>query len=247
MMAFSTLSFSRFQLIPVLLFLTYILFTLHKQFIRGFELDNGETFLVLLASALSFIYLIAPAKLGEGSYFNDRCPWVILLIISPVIVFTKRLGHIIIVTSAFATIVINSVVFADESSKIKTFTSGIINGGITNGDLIVTYTRSKSLVNVVRHASSYYGLMNGCIDIGNYEARSSYFSIQFTKDIPVLPKVFQIESEPWTIDFGKYPKIDYILGWEINQSDRQNILKTHEAYFSNDNLTVFRAKGISLY
>jgi hypothetical protein len=38
---------------------------------------------------------------------------------------------------------------------------------------------------------SYYGIFNGCVDLGNYETRKSYFPVRFRSDIGSLPNEAQ--------------------------------------------------------
>lgn len=234
---FSTVNFLPWQLFPASLFMFLIVLfglaslkNIRTSWSRSGDISASEKTLIYLASFLISIYLLAPVNFGNGAYFNQRFPWVVLLIILPLLqipdtVFFKRFGTIAIsgvVTIFFA---FNSAILWDQNLKVEKFLSGL-NTGLPRGAIVMTYkpeVSEGSRVDVLLHAASYYGILKGCVDIGNYETALSYFPVHFKNSLPVFPSQYQIFYKPASIDLSQYPSIQYLLGWELGNRDKEKL------------------------
>jgi hypothetical protein len=242
LLTFSTLSFSRIQIIPTTLLMGFVLFSLRSRIKRkNAPLKNDERILFLFSGILTIIYILAPFRLGEGSYFNDRFPWVILLLISPAIITESAILSRLLVSAACLSLFINGYVFNIESNKVDTFMSGI-KSACGPGDFIMTYKHlegSWPRVDVIRHAASHYGTLKGCVDVGNYEAGLPLFLVRFKSNSPDLPTHFQIEYEPWYIYFSEYPSITTILGWNLTSHDVSVLQQNYSLQSASGSFTLF--------
>jgi len=232
---FSTLSFSPWQIIPASLLMFLIVLFCYRSvkdyYIRGrvADIPSSEKSIIFLASALTLIYLIAPFHYGDGSYFNQRFPWVILLIVLPLLripdtVFFKRFGSIAIAGVAGLFFMFNAVLLWQQSAKVEKFLSGL-QADLPKGAFVMTYKTDdeRSRVDVLLHAASYYGILKGCVDVGNYEAAYNYFPVHFKSNFPAIPSEKEIAYEPSTINWTDYPAIQYLLGWNVSDTDMKKL------------------------
>lgn len=232
---FSTLSFSPWQVLPAsLLMFLIVLFcyqSMKDYYIRRKveDIPSLEKSLVFLASVLTLIYLMAPFHYGDGSYFNQRFPWVILLVLLPLMripdtAFFKRFGSISIAGVAGIFFIFNAVILWQQSAKVERFLRGL-QADLPRGAFVMTYKTGdeRSRVDVLLHAASYYGILKGCIDIGNYETRYDYFPVHFKSNFPLIPSEKEIAYEPSTINWSDYPVIQYLLGWNIGDMEREKL------------------------
>ena len=235
---FSTVNFSPWQLFPAALFMFLIVLFGHasikdiwKRWSQSGDLPASEKTLIYLASVLIPIYLFAPFSFGDGAYFNQRFPWVILLIIVPLLripdtVFFRRFGQIaiaVVVTIFFA---FNSAILWSQNLMVEKFLSGL-NAGLPRGAFVMTYKPEVAKwprVDVLLHAASYYGIFKGCVDIGNYETTLFYFPVHFKNRLPPFPSPYQIAYEPAKIDWPRYPAIQFLLGWDIEAKSEEKML-----------------------
>ena len=97
-------------------------------------------------------------------------------------------------------------------------------------------------VDVLIHAGSYYGIFNGCVDIGNYETRFDYFPIKFKDNAPPFPSIYQVEYNAETIIWSDYPSIQYVLGWEIDKNDREKLGKFFHIIWEEDPFSIWQRK-----
>jgi hypothetical protein len=238
---FSTVNFLPWQLFPAALFMFLIVLFGHasikdiwKRWSQSGEIPASEKTLIYLTSVLIPIYLFAPFSFGDGAYFNQRFPWVILLIIAPLLripdtVFFKRFGPIAIAVVVTIFFTFNSAILWSQSLRVKNFLGGL-SAGLPRGAFVMTYKPEVAewpRVDVLLHAASYYGIFNGCVDIGNYETTLSYFPVHFKNRLPAFPSQYQIAYEPASIDWSLYPSIQYLLGWEIEDKNEEKMRKNY--------------------
>lgn len=234
---FSTVNFLPWQLFPAALFMFMIVLfglasikDIRKRWSQTGDIPATEKTLVYLASVLISIYLLAPFSFGDGAYFNERFPWVILLIIVPLLripdtVFFKRFGSIAIAGVVTIFFAFNSAILWNQNLMVEKFLSGL-NVGLPRGALVMTYKPGVAKwprVDVLLHAASYYGIFKGCVDIGNYETTLFYFPVHFKNRLPEFPSPYQIAYEPASIDWSLYPSIQYLLGWKIENRDQEKM------------------------
>lgn len=245
---FSTVSLSPLQIIPAAaaMFVSLLLMRgIIKDCRSGVVLDSGRKALLVLAGILTVIYFAAPFRFGEGSFFNDRFPWVILLIILPLLacvnsrsVYVSGAGLIVI---AFLSVVLNIFVFRQQSDEVAAFLAGL-ESGCKKGDGVLLYRTTRPLwpkAEVLLHAASYYGLFNGCVDLGNYEPALPYFPIRFRQDVSALPGEPAFAYGQGEIDFAKYPLIKRVIGWDLKDAEMRKTGGVLVRTFEHGRLTIW--------
>lgn len=258
---FSTLSFSLWQLFPAsLLMLLYLLFAwssvknIYYKKIRNKNIPDLEKTLLFLASILILIYLFAPFQFGGGSFFNARFPWVILLIMLPLLqipetVFWKQFAPKILVGIACLFFAFNTVVFWQQSKKVEKYLSGL-NINLPKGAYVMTYKMINSKaglprVDVLMHAASYYGVVKSCVNIGNYETDLNYFPIHFKDTVSWFPSTGQIAYKAETIDWPDYPVVQYVFSWEVDEKDTEQLSKFFHIIWKEDSFGIWKRNNPS--
>ena len=183
-------------------------------------------------------------------------PWVILLIILPLFqipetVFWKRFGPKILVGTVCFFFAFNTVILWQQSRKVEKYLSGL-NAGLPKGAYVMTYKKIDSKagwprVDVIMHAASYYGILRNCVDIGNYETSSNYFPIHFKDTIPRFPPFDQIGYKSDTIKWSDYPSIQYLLGWEVDDTDIKKLSKFFHIIWEEDFFSIWQRNAIKKY
>jgi len=253
---FSTVNYSLWQLFPASLFMFLIVLfgqtavkDIYKRLKQSRDIRSSEKTLIYLAAALIAIYLLAPSYVGAGAYFNQRFPWVILLIILPILRipdagFFKRFGPIVIAGVVAICFAFNAAILWEQNLRVKKFLSGL-NAQLPKGAFVMTYKPASVLwsrVDVLLHAASYYGLFRGCVYIGDYETSFHYFPVRFKKTLPVFPSPYEMAYEAATIDWTIYPSIQYLLGWEVGHTDKDKLQRYFLIVKENGPLTVWQRK-----
>jgi hypothetical protein len=231
---FSTVNFSPWQLLPGVLLMAAIIKcgyqpikNLCQQWLKGEHVAPEAKVLLLTNFFLLCVYFF-----HYGVYFNQRFPWVIMIILLPLLrmpetTFLKRHGQAIIVVIVTIFFVIDAGVMWQQSSKVETFLSGL-RVGLPKGAQVLTYRRYKgewSRVDVLLHAVSYYGVLAGCVDMGNYETGLYQFPIRFQPTLGRVPTPKQASYAPETIDWDEHPSVRFLFGWELEKRDRQQLGK----------------------
>lgn len=255
---FSTVNFLPLQLFPASLFIFLILlfsYTSIKEIFQRWkmagDIQASEKALIYMILFLGLIYIFAPFNFGSGSYFNQRFPWVILLILLPFLqvpetIFFKRYGQIVIAGIASIFFAFSAVIFWQQNIKVKKFLSGL-NAGLPKGAFVITYKKGgheQSRVDTLLHAASYYGIFGGSVDIGNYETSFPYFPVHFKNTLPAFPSENQISYEPTTINWPEYPSIQYLLGWEIDHNDSEQLSKYFHIVWEDGPLSIWGRSSV---
>ncbi|MBI1922556.1 MAG: hypothetical protein HYS23_15915 [Geobacter sp.] len=249
LLIFSSAPFSRWQLIPaaLLMFVAllggYLTLKDVPRRSRLREITHAERVLFLMVGALTVIYFVAPFRLGDGSYFNERFPWVILLLSLPLMsIPAGRFPTYLLAGIASLYLLINAAVLRGQSNQVALFVKSMVSG-CSRGDLVMTYKRPDTpgwaKVDPLLHAVSYHGIFKGCIDIGNYETAMRYFPVHFKETLPPLPTPDQVAWEPENIDFGKYPAIRYLIGWKISEKDKTRLGNFFRIVMEEEQVTVW--------
>lgn len=218
-----------------------------KYNIREIPLADRPIIFILLI--LIVIYMLAPFRLGEGSYFDQRFPWVIYLIAMPLLRFkdeimTQRFVTVIVAMVVSFYAIVNANVMHKQSVTVGKFLKGV-DTSLPKGSFIMTYKTKFpewSGVDVLMHASSYYGIKNRYVDIGNYEAGLPYFPVQFKKIPSTFPPTDQIIYEAATIKWSRYPCIRFLFAWEINDTERAELIKYYDIMRQEGQLTIWQRK-----
>jgi hypothetical protein len=255
--SFSTVLFSRWQALPAALFISLAVIIIYSS-LKDLWLTRqsctnirpSEKALVTMASVLIIAYLLAPFRFGDGSYFNQRFPWVILLILLPLfrlpaLSLLQRFGPMLIAVTATAIFASNAVALYQESTKVTRFVGGC-SADIPGGAFVMAYKIQNPEVDVLMHAASYYGLFKECVDIGNYEARLDYFQVRFRNDLPPFPSQDQIAYEPGTIRWSDYPSIQYLLAWDLNHGDEEKIGRFFTIIWNDRPMTIWKRKSTGI-
>lgn len=248
LIGFSTLSFSPMQILPISA-LWFSMFLILKEGWKDFSNTPKRTeqkFILILISILATIYCLAPSSFGGGGFFNSRIPWVILILLLPLFSDVIKKPNIVIdfciIAAAIFSLAINIIIIKNETKNILTFVSGL-NFGCSKGDSIMLYKTRQQLwpkIDTILHSPSYYGISNGCVDVGNYQATTNLFPIKFKKNITSVALLNHIENDPISIDFSKYNEISEVIGWDLSQEMQTNLNPFYKMYFSNGNLTLWR-------
>jgi hypothetical protein len=230
---FSTVTFSPWQMLPGFLFaglfLSFFIFSVYllirdskKGWVKIRDISPSDKVLICLASFFLLIYFITPFRFGGGDFFNQRFPWVIFIILLPLLrinkkFFSERFVLVSISSVAIIFFVFNTAILWQQSNKVEEFLNGL-NADIPKGAYVMTYKKidpkaGMPRVDVLMHGASYYGIFKSCVDIGNYETGFDYFPIKFKANTPSFPSLDQIIYESETIDWPDYPSIQYLLGW----------------------------------
>ena len=252
---FSTVNFLPWQLFPASFFIFLILlfsYTSIKEIFQRWkmagDIQASEKALIYMILFLGLIYIFAPFNFGGGSYFNQRFPWVILLILLPLLqvpktIFFKRYGQIVIAGIASIFFAFSAVIFWQQNIIVQKFLGGM-NAGLPKGAFIMTYKRANdsesSRVDVLLHAGSYYGLYKKCVDAGNYETSFPYFPVHFKNTLPAFPTENQISYEPENINWSDYPSIQYIIGWEVERKESKKLSKSYHIVWEEGPVSIWQ-------
>jgi hypothetical protein len=154
-----------------------------------------------------------------------------------------------IVSVAILFFAFNSLILWQQSSKVQKFLSGL-NADIPKGAYVMTYKKRDPeagwpRADVLMHAASYYGILKGCVDIGNYETGLDYFHIEFKDTMPRFPPLDQVAYKPETIDWFEYPSVQYVLGWEVDRNDTEKLSKFFHIVWQKEPLSVWQRNSIN--
>jgi len=204
---------------------------------------------MLLLLSLTLVYFLAPNNFAGGSLFNQRLPWILFLLLLPLLTvpdtgFIARYQGLLFPGLALIFLLVNGVVMHGESLRIEEYLAGM-KSEIPKGTLILSYkdpNPSWSRIDPLLHAASYYGMEKGCVDAGNYEAVVSHFPVRFSSSAPKRPRKDQIEEFPSLIDWGKYPAIRYLLGWEVADEDRKKLKENFTLFMEKKRFTLWQRR-----
>jgi len=262
---FSTVTFSPWQMLPgfifTFLFLSFFILSVYSLtkdpddgWVKIKDISASDKVLICLSSFFLLIYFITPFRFGGGDFFNQRFPWVVLLILLPLLrinkkFFSERFVLVSISSVAIIFFVFNTAILWQQSKKVEKFLSGL-NTDIPKGAYVMTYKKidpkaGLPRIDALMHAASYYGIFKGCVDIGNYETGLDYFSIKFKDNIPSFPSLDQIAYKSETIVWPDYPSIQYLLGWGINKNDNNKLNNFFHVIYRNDPFSLWERNIIS--
>lgn len=252
LLTFSMVNFSPWQLVPSSICL-FVMLLLLRAFVKHLTKGKHKLYaeqkaMLLLALTLTAIYLLAPFWLGDGSYFNDRFPWVILILLLPLLAgtsaHTKPVVKFGIITTVILSLCFNAAIFRQQSNEVATFLEGL-RVGCSKGDLIMLYKTDRPAwpkIDVILHATSYYGIFNGCVDAGNYEAGFNLFPVHFNNNLASLSLHNRIECKPDSINFSQYPALIEVLGWKLHPEAQEHLQIFFNNRFENSKLSLWHRR-----
>ena len=248
LVTFSSLSFSPMQILPISCLWFAILLMLKdglKHFLTIKKRPELKAILFLM-SIFSTIYLLAPSSFGGGGFFNSRIPWVIFLLILPIFADLRvdaiKVVNLAIMVAAIFSLFTNVAILNYENKRLSIFLSGL-NFGCSTGDSIILYKPkpdSWPIIDTLLHAPSYYGIFNGCVNLGNYEARTPLFPIKFKNNMTSFSLLSRIENKPESVDFSEHAEIVEVIGWDISEEMKKKLQYFYAMSFLNDKLTLWR-------
>lgn len=255
---FSSVSFMNFQFFPAIIVMYIIVvvvyFSVKEIIIRMYKQEGiipSDKFILTLSAFLLILYLFSPDNffdIGSGSLFNLRFPWVILLVLLPVLNFpgnrSQKKYFIPVIIATVSIFFMFNVITINQKRKIVESYLGGIEAGLPKGAIIMGYKPlrpTKDRVDVLLHAPSYYGIISGCVDVGNYEAKVlNIFPIRFNNSFPKIPTGYQIEHEPEKIEWSEYPAIEYLLTWEADKTDNDRISNYFRRIYERNKVGVWQ-------
>lgn len=230
-------------------FLTYGVFsaaTISKNRIY-LKLINDETkCLMLLSFALVLICLFFPFMWGNGSFFNQRFPWVILLVMLPVIhiraeLIPRKLSSSILIFISILVLMVNATIMRQKSTDIEAFLKGL-SVNFPKGAYVMTCKPYSDYfrIDVLMHASAYYGLTKKVIVIGNYEASTKLFPVRFKSSLPAFPTIDQAVYEAKSINWALFPAISYLFVWQADDESNRKLAPYYRQTYKNGNIAVWQ-------
>lgn len=252
LLLFSLDTFSAWQLAPWACLAVMAYAVARVSFSRQSLSDNNRDArhcLTLLLLVMTLVYFAAPKNFAGGSLFNERLPWVIFLLMLPLLNapdtgVLARFRNVLFPGLALFFLVVNGVVMQRESLRVEEYLAGM-KSQIPRGSLIASYKEpnySWSRIDPLLHAASYYGMEKECVDAGNYEAATPLFPVRFRPDTPRRPRTGQIEISPSRIDWEEYPAIRYLLGWEVAEKDRKKLKENFTIVMEKKRFTLWQRK-----
>ncbi|MBB14508.1 hypothetical protein CMK22_04505 [Candidatus Poribacteria bacterium] len=211
----------------------------------------------MLSGILTLFYFVMPWSIGSGAWINDRISLFIIPVLLPSLSqdFSKRIKQgllIFIIGLSVGHLAISCRYYYHLNESIQEFTSGIeliednkiLLGLSSNFSPAVTNDPSfthNEYVEPFVHVVNYYGLNNGCVSLSNYEAKYSYFPLNWKQKHTGI--------------------IDYIITWKFDpnypEACGDNIKSTHnldvkeiakrlqsdyDLIHNTDNLALYRYK-----
>lgn len=252
LVTFTTVVYSPWQLIPAAL-LQVACFIALSAALRGcrgvgHRLDSGLSGLALACLLLVAIYLLAPFQLGDGSYFNQRFPWVVLLLALPALAgLNEQPGRLlkgVCIVAALSSIVCNAVVFRMQSERVAAFVRATATS-CASGEGVVLYKPHPerwSRVDPLLHALSYTGIFDRCVNLGNYETAFTYFPIRFAGSAASRPPLNEIFYAPDRLDFAAYPAVKRVIGLELQEWQQRRLQASFRLVRTRGTVTVWQRR-----
>jgi len=252
LLVFSIDTFSMWQLaawLPLFILLYILAKAGWKEREESLEHRDRNRAIMPLLLALLFIYFSLPVDFGGGDFFNQRLPWILVILSLPLLSIPltgpiRRFQVFIFPGIALLFLCVNSVILTQQSSRVGSFLAGM-GEAIPQGTFIATYkpiAQGWTRVDPLLHAASHYGIKKMCIDAGNYELSSIISPVQLRETAPRLPRQDYIAFYPDRIDWARYPAVRFLLGWELKDRDTSRLQKHFELAVNEGNLSLWRRK-----
>ena len=115
------------------LFLSFFLLSVYllirdrnKGWVKIRDISASDKILICLLSFFILIYFITPFRFGGGDFFNQRFPWVIFMILLPLLqinekIVSKRFILVSISSVAIMFFVFNTAILWQQSAKVQKF------------------------------------------------------------------------------------------------------------------------------
>ncbi len=251
---FSIDTFSRWQIVvwvPFFILYYMLLRAGVARRLRSGTFNTADKYTIVVTACLVAIYLFAPSRIGSGSLFNVRLPWLILLLSLPILEvpsrsFIERRQVTVFAALSGVFLLLNSILLFNESASVREFTGGV-GSGVVRGPFIMTYREKVprwARVDPLLHAASYYGIAAGCVDVGNYEVGPDYFQVRVREGTPAFPPEPQVSYAIESLDLSRYTFINELLGWEIGAKEPSLVRNQFEKVWHEGKLSIWRRTGV---
>jgi hypothetical protein len=223
--------------------------TLYNRIRQKKIISQDDPFLLLFA-VFTAIYFIMPWGIGPGSWINDRVNLFIFLVLLP---FFSEDYHQYIRRGLVIIMIILSVVHLSISCRyyyslnkgLKEFTSGK-NLIEENKAVLVLSSDWSSGVKYVApfvQAISHYCVNNGCVNLGNYEAKFNYFPLDWKKQYSGVVHYIVAwkldRNNPMTCDI-----IDQTHGLSV-QKITDSLNTDYDLIYFTENMKLYRHKSLN--
>ncbi|MBN2362492.1 MAG: hypothetical protein JXR83_23770 [Deltaproteobacteria bacterium] len=255
---FSSLSLSPWQLLStslvMFLYLAIGYLSVKEIYLRYRSqraVTEAERTLLRLASSMTVLFMVAPFHFGGGGYFNERFPWVLFLLLLPLLQlpatgYWRRLGPPAIAGAATLALAVTATCMWQQSALVESYRRGL-SVAIPRGAIVMAYRAPKQepwpRVDVLAHTVSYYALAHGCIDAGNYEVETHYFPVMRKPSAPALPFSGTILFAPEKIEWPDFPMIRFVVGWQVDPGSRQRLDGFFEVIWEEDRLSIWQRRA----
>jgi hypothetical protein len=177
--------------------------------------------LVLIALAYSALYFLLPSRMCGGAELTARLalfpflvvlPWLETDIRAPL----KNALNLLAVLISLAHLGLLTYHFKVFNEGLSEYTSGVhrVCANETLLPLCLDPWGRSDRVAPYLHASGYYTLESGALDLGNYEARTGYFPLRFKPGLDPYDQMGEIECTPLDLRPKRWPiRIDWVLVW----------------------------------
>jgi hypothetical protein len=194
--------------------------------------------LVVVAGVCALLVLIAPDQLSGGGLILDRMvlyPFLVLILwlgTHAYRMYERRAIQAFAVALTLVLLASRTVSYVRANSFIDEYLSAGLS--IAPGATLLPIQFTDRLIEPaggkvvsfrvfpLNHASGLLCSRRGLIDLGNYEAMTSYFPIEFRPGRSLGPPggfEHEMDSPPRNVDFAGYPgrsgggRVDYVLLW----------------------------------
>lgn len=206
------------RILTALVFLLFAV-TVYMKIRHGKLFVSNDQFLVLFCTLLA-VYCIVPWRLGAGWLLNDRVHIFLVPVLLPFLFehYSRTIKGALIALFIFlslAHVSISCYYYHHLNKGLDEFTSAAHLIEKNKTVLVLSsdwwnYTVDVHYVEAFVQAANYYCMNNGCVNLGNYEAKFEYFPINWRK--------------------RHTGAIDYIITWKLKDNiimSSDDVDKTH--------------------
>jgi hypothetical protein len=213
------------------------------------DVEHGRSIVCwwVLLGLITGGYLLVPDHLviGHGGYIKQRLAVLIPLVLLTVFkepsgacARSCSLGCVIV---ALLLMAYNMTQYISRENRVlNDYTAGVEMIGTRRVVASIQPDEARDgLADPLLHAACYYCLVNGSVNLDNYEAASQNFPIRFREADRWAPHPVGRSSS--TLDrFPHREIIDTVIVWGVPQDELTNVLKGFHVLFSSDRLAVYQ-------
>ncbi len=222
--------------------------------VRKKTLFNHTFPFMLLCAVLTVIFFLAPWKIGTGAVINDRIHLFIFPVLLPFLHesnsrFIRRGLIAIMILLSLAHVGISCRYYYYLNRGLHEFTSArhLVEPNTTLLVLGTDWWNYEVQVDYVEpfvQAANYYCLNNGCVNLGNYEAKFKYFPINWKQKYsgPIHYIITWRLHEDYIMTSDD---IDQTHGYDLKQLKKSLDSDYDQIFSSGRNLKLYRHKSMA--